>query len=219
MIHKDLKPDNILLWRYSSESTLILAKIADLGYLKELKPGNLQFSQTTHLGTPGFKAPELFETNGSGKAQATFESDAYALGITIGYTILGRHPVDGGRIFQNLLMKEGSDPTRIGKLEWDEIDLILNLTKPDPSKRAIVALVVFHPYFILKNDNTKNYFVEKTGDYFKLFLSTLDKQISFMNRESIEKWMEKIQQQKGNKNNNKAIYKLKPVRFFINVVL
>lgn len=213
MIHKDLKPANILLWRPSPTSTLILAKIADFGFAKMLKPHQNQFSETQHLGTKECMAPELLaklDRNDDVKALATFDSDAYSLGITIAFTVLkGRHPY-GSKIFQPLLMSSGCDPILPENLEWDVTDLILRLIKTEPTERPNVGLVIYHPYFALSNENTKIYFHEKICAYYELFMFPFTFS-EFFYRENIKLWMDVAKKENTNDKKTKAIKALQQV--------
>lgn len=168
IIHKDLNPANILLWKKSSESTLVLAKIADYSFAKQLKYEQKEFSETINPGKKSFMAPELLMKLDTGeKYVATFASDAYSLGITIIFTL-----------------KHGLD---IEDLEWDVTDLVLKLTKEKPNERPIVGLVIYHPYFSLTNENTKTYFHEKICGFFESSQWSSNK---YFTKENIEEWLD-----------------------------
>nr|CAH0107608.1 unnamed protein product [Daphnia galeata] len=162
IIHKDLKLENILLKR--QPSGLVLAKIADFGFAKELKSGKSEFSVTSHPGTETYMAPELLNAK-PGAYPATFASDVYALGITIARIVLkGKHPFshpDINEIWCKISMIKGLVPQNLEGLSWDLIDLILKLTDKDPAKRPEMVLVLRHPYFVLTNEKTKEYFVDQ----------------------------------------------------------
>ena len=206
MIHKDLKPENILLWRSPKSSRLVLAKIADFGFAKQLKPGKDEFSETLHPGTKSCMAPELLAVKEGEKVPATFEGDAYALGITIAYTVLkGRHPF-GSKLLQPLLMSRGCDPILLGELNWDVTHLILQLTKNEPKERPSVAFVIYHPYFVLTNENTKAHFEEKINEYFRICQDnrkTTDNICwKVFEKKNIEMWRDSISRQKENERNS-----------------
>lgn len=207
IIHKDLKPRNILLWRRSLTSKMVVAKIADFGYVRQLKPGRTETSATLNLGTVSYRAPEL---QGEEKASATFQSDAYSLGVTIAYTIIGKHPyqVPGQVSFlQSYLMGTGCHPSLPDHLKWDEMDLILQLIKKDPKERPDVALVIYHPYFVLANENATNDFEEKINTYFDEFANTEfdefantdfdDPRIPFFSKENLRLWEEMTTMEKN----------------------
>ncbi|KZS17815.1 Receptor-interacting serine/threonine-protein kinase 4 [Daphnia magna] len=161
IIHKDLKLENILLKRHSPASCLVLAKIADFGFAKELKPESSGFSLTIHPGTESYMAPELLLAS-SGTYPADFLSDVYALGIIITRIVLkGDHPFTNDRNRRKASMVQGLVPPNLQHHSWDLIDLIVKLTDKDPAKRPIMPLVLCHPYFTLTNDKTKRHFVDQ----------------------------------------------------------
>ncbi len=82
LIHRDLKPDNILLTRSDQ------AKLADLGLVKDVD-SSLNLTRTGRgLGTPSFMAPEQF----SDAKNANVKSDIYSLGATLYMVVTGRLP-------------------------------------------------------------------------------------------------------------------------------
>lgn len=208
MIHKDLKSDNILLWRSPNCQSLVVAKLADFNFAKQLKTAKSEFSATYHRGTEGYMAPELLDGLSSQqnnvkkrKVLATVASDAYSLGITIGFTVLkGKHPF-GNVLMRDEMMKNGADPILLDHLEWDAMDLILRLTRTDPKERPNVHFLIYHPYFVSANEKSKEHFVEKLDDYFNLFLSPYQARMTYINKLKIEKWMEIVTSQKERESN------------------
>ena len=159
IIHKDLKLENILLKCQSSR--LVLPKIADFGFAKELKPGKNEFSDTGRPGTDTYMAPELLIAP-PGAYPATFASDVYALGITIVRIVKkGEHPYSSNKLQRQFSMVQGLVPQNLEGLSWDLIDLILKLTDKDKKKRPEMVLVLRHPFFVLTNDRTKRHFADQ----------------------------------------------------------
>uniref|UniRef100_B8HL42 non-specific serine/threonine protein kinase n=1 Tax=Cyanothece sp. (strain PCC 7425 / ATCC 29141) TaxID=395961 RepID=B8HL42_CYAP4 len=85
IIHRDVKPDNIIISKVTNKPVLI-----DFGAVKECVHLPIQQggSTTVIVGTPGFMAPE------QAMGHPTFVSDIYSLGITALYLLTGRSPQD-----------------------------------------------------------------------------------------------------------------------------
>ncbi len=82
MIHRDVKPDNVLL---APDGT---SKLADLGLVKEVD-ADLNLTRTGRgLGTPHFMAPEQFRNAKNADARC----DIYSLGATLYMMVTGELP-------------------------------------------------------------------------------------------------------------------------------
>lgn len=166
IIHKDLKPENILLWCSPTNPRLVLAKLADFGFAQELKPNQIDFSHTRYPGTKRYMAPELIKAK-DGEWPASFASDVYSLGVTVGWIALkGEHPFYADILVKtDYIMMEGLTPTNLHNLSWDLQNLILHLTNSDAEKRPKTSLILCHPYFISGTEEPLSRFVKKFLEY------------------------------------------------------
>jgi hypothetical protein len=80
VLHRDVKPQNILITRYG------MAALADFGLAAMPRPG-AQLSATRESLTPAYASPEAFRL-----AEPTAAGDVYALGATLYALLAGRPP-------------------------------------------------------------------------------------------------------------------------------
>ncbi len=109
MIHRDIKPDNIML---TSEGVV---KVADFGLVKstEIEKDLTGMSQSMLMGTPHYMSPEQFE----GKI-IDHRTDIYSLGVTLYYMLTGQKPYEGTtpyQVMQGHLQQELVDPSNLAE--------------------------------------------------------------------------------------------------------
>lgn len=81
-VHRDIKPDNIMISKYDTEKPQI--KIIDFGGAKQIDM--YKYSDTTVIGTLGYQAPESLSSNTTNKA------DIYSLGCILNFMLTGQEP-------------------------------------------------------------------------------------------------------------------------------
>ena len=147
IIHRDIKPDNILLSGGS-------ATVTDFGVAKAIsasREGKAASSTTrtgtitlvgTSIGTPAYMAPE----QAAGDPSTDHRADLYALGI-VGYEMLVGTPPFHGRGPQQLLAAQLTEkPPPIGSRRYDVPEalasLLMRLLEKEPAKRPKTAAEV-----------------------------------------------------------------------------
>ena len=89
VVHRDLKPNNIMVAKLSGDTTV--AKVLDFGISKPLKEEDLEHTQLGMvMGTPGYLSPEQIE----GSA-LDVRADIYALGALLYFISTGKRPFTG----------------------------------------------------------------------------------------------------------------------------
>ena len=93
LVHRDLKPGNIMLAR-SDDPARVEVKVIDFGLAKATAgAGEMELTHGAFVGTPAFASPEQF----AGEA-VDARSDIYALGVTLWFALTGRLPSAGTTI-------------------------------------------------------------------------------------------------------------------------
>lgn len=127
VIHRDIKPHNIMLDRF------LRAYVVDFGLAKVLEEPGLTTTGSV-LGTPGYLAPEIVAGS-----SPTFASDIYALGVTFYYGLSGKLPFGGSEPFEILMASLQRDPTPLGvyrpDLPEDLADVIMRAINRNPGAR------------------------------------------------------------------------------------
>jgi serine/threonine protein kinase, bacterial len=133
VIHRDLKPDNILLCR---DGGRLDTRLTDFGVARILNTPSMT-TPSAVLGTPHYMAPEAF--HGTTASPAT---DVYALGVLLYELVAGRPPYDSDSI-PDLMRRhmEGNpeQPRGIAEPIWD---LILQCMATKPRLRPSAAELV-----------------------------------------------------------------------------
>ncbi|OAY80065.1 Serine/threonine-protein kinase ATG1 [Ananas comosus] len=140
VVHRDLKPQNLLLLTKEEKPVL---KIADFGFARSLQPCGLA---ETLCGTPLYMAPEVMQVQ---KYDA--KADLWSVGIILFQLVTGQAPFNGSNQIQNIVKSNELPFPRDNNLSNDCIDLC---KKPEATS---------HPLDSLDRSKGKEYTTPKDG--------------------------------------------------------
>ena len=126
VVHRDIKPDNVLIDDTSSE---LRAKVTDFG-IAGLIEGSAHTRLTSLVGTPEYMAPELVES-----LQATSAVDVYSAGIVLYELVAGRTPFGGGSVLAILKRHAEQNPERPDGIGDDLWSMLTMMLAKDPGAR------------------------------------------------------------------------------------
>jgi uncharacterized membrane protein YkvA (DUF1232 family) len=134
LIHRDLKPGNIML---TTESEV---KVIDFGLAKAITDagGEMDLTHGEFVGTPSFASPEQF---GSGPVDP--RADIYSLGATLWFALTGLAPHSGSTI-EEIRDRQALDHLPIAQLVARKVPgplvkLLRSMLAIDPGKRPASA--------------------------------------------------------------------------------
>ncbi len=141
ILHRDLKPDNVMVARTRSQTDLV--KLLDFGIARVMGRDTQHFTSTgLVVGTPEWMSPEQIAGD-----QPTVRADVYALGL-IAFRALTGHGAFGGATSQEVLLAKMTRPPRTlaevrPDLHWPEsLQAAMNrVLSNDPALRYDDALI------------------------------------------------------------------------------
>ena len=122
LVHRDLKPGNVLVERSPCDGRLH-PYVTDFGLARALRLGGEGSSRPTPrcargpsnvVGTPNYMAPESARR---GPREPDRRTDAYGLGATLYFLLTGRPPFDGGGPVEILMALHTDEPPRPRRLD------------------------------------------------------------------------------------------------------
>lgn len=142
VIHKDIKPGNLLL---TLDHTL---KISDFGVAEQLDYFAENDTCTTGQGSPAFQPPEI--ANGL-ESFSGYKVDIWSSGVTLYNITTGLYPFEGDNIYrllENIGRNQWEVPAWYFQLDPKLADLVLGMLQSDPNKRYTLQQIRYQPWFI-----------------------------------------------------------------------
>ena len=140
LVHRDLKPGNIMLARSDAADAKMTVKVIDFGLAKAVAASGagMDLTHGGFVGTPAFASPEQF----SG-APADARSDIYSLGATLWYALTGEVPY-GGKTVEEIRSRQAGLALPTEKLNARQvpgviIQLLRRVLAVDPAQRPASA--------------------------------------------------------------------------------
>lgn len=135
LVHRDVKPGNILLDRSG------LARLCDTGLARPLGAGATVTESQMVVGTPAYMAPEQATAT-----ELTAASDVYSLGLTLHACLTGEVPRTQSTALATLMQRARARPPRVRRSaphcpHW-LARLIRRMLEPRPGDRPTAAEVV-----------------------------------------------------------------------------
>ncbi len=133
LIHRDIKPGNVLVDRYGT------AKLLDMGlarfYQDQSDMLTVKYDDKIVLGTADYVAPEQVANSHAVDVRA----DIYALGGSLYFLLAGHPPFPTGTVSQKLLWHRTKDPTPLRQVRPDVPDglaaVVAKMMHKDPAQR------------------------------------------------------------------------------------
>ncbi|XP_047332448.1 serine/threonine-protein kinase ATG1c-like isoform X2 [Impatiens glandulifera] len=146
VIHRDLKPQNLLLTTNDENAVL---KIADFGFARPLQPRGLA---ETLCGSPLYMAPEIMQLQ---KYDA--KADLWSVGIILYQLVTGKTPFSGNsqiQLLQNIMKtSELNFPPDKMDLSSACLDLCRKLLRINPVERITFEEFFNHPFLSQKQSD------------------------------------------------------------------
>ena len=137
VIHRDLKPNNLLLGDNNE------LKIGDFGIIAHLARENER--RTTICGTYSYMAPEIFEKNKKGYS---FEVDIWSVGIIMYQLLTGKLIFDGNKEeIPNKILRFQPEDLDVSELSDVAANLIKQILVKNPRKRPGINQILYHYFF------------------------------------------------------------------------
>ncbi len=130
VLHRDLKPGNILL------ASRAEPMVSDFGLARWLARESEVTAPAAVLGTPEYLAPEMLD---GARAGSTTSADDFSLGAILYHLLAGRPPFAGGSVAEVLRRVQECAPAPLPALPRDLAAVVFKCLDRDPSARYATA--------------------------------------------------------------------------------
>lgn len=132
LVHRDLKPDNILFRSNSNEPVVV-----DFGLVRDLNETSLTGTWNIRgPGTPYYAAPEQLNNE---KPMQSWRTDQFALGITLSICAFGEHPygqnTNRAQTVDAVASRKTPTPSFIAKANSSGLTALIKMVEPFPIRR------------------------------------------------------------------------------------
>jgi len=132
LVHRDIKPGNIMLLADPADSARVIVKVIDFGLARSaLFESSPLVTTCAFVGTPQYASPEQIES-----ARVDIRSDIYSLGCVLWFLLIGEPPFTGShaRVMANHLTAE-PPYARLERLPAPIVSLLRSMLAKDPKDR------------------------------------------------------------------------------------
>ena len=142
VVHRDLKPDNLMLIQDQELPGGERVKLLDFGVAKIAEGMAEQTKTGSVMGTPAYMAPEQCRD----AKLATDRSDVYSLGIILYQCLAGRPPFIGEYVGDVLAMQMMQEPPQLTdfnpRVQWPMVEFVHRLLEKRPTMRPSMEEVI-----------------------------------------------------------------------------
>uniref|UniRef100_A0AC35G3T1 Endoribonuclease n=1 Tax=Panagrolaimus sp. PS1159 TaxID=55785 RepID=A0AC35G3T1_9BILA len=159
IIHRDIKPHNILLTK--SSKGLVKAMISDFGLCKKLKLEHTSMSKVSGIvGTEGWQAAELYHH----EHRITYAVDVFSMGCVYFYVLTnGKHPYGDKFHRQNNILMGEYNLQELASVDTSfniaALNLIESMIQLKATVRPRLQVVLSHPMF-WNNERQLQFFMD-----------------------------------------------------------